>query len=155
MVVKGCLLFPAALIVSFALGIGVTVLLEFATVNHDLASVIGTGVWFFSLFVILPYGSLWLSDPEEIAVPPEATSTVQHWRNAKAESKLQAAELRMGVVFGLIGAGMAMAAGAPTYLVAIVATSCAIVGMLVGFDYKRRVLRIREQFQSDKSSQGK
>ena len=129
----------------FVGGMVAIMVLDAITGNEDLAAVIGTGVWILLSVTFLVYGSLLFADPEEIVNPPKPKTTIQGWRAAKAESKLQAAELRMGIVFAMIGGGTASAAKGSDLVVAIVAICCAIVGGLIGFDVKRRVRRIREQ----------
>ncbi len=149
---KGCLLFIGAIVGGLGIGLAVTAILRAITVDHDLASTIGTGVWLLSAPTILVYASLWFTDPEEIANPPRPKTTIQGWRAAKAENKMQAAELRMGIVFVLIGGTTAAMANGSNLVITIVTICCAVVGGLIGFDVKRRVHRIREQFESQKVS---
>ena len=143
--VKGCLLFAGAIIGGFVIGLAVTAVLGAITGNIDLSSAIGTGAWLLSTILILVYGSLWLSNPEDIAIPSESTSTSQRWRDRKAEGKLQTAELRMGFVFAVIGGTMAEIANGSNMVTTIVAICCALLGGLVGFDVKRRLRRMRKQ----------
>jgi hypothetical protein len=149
---KGCLLIPLAALVSLALGVIAMFLLESATGNTKLASSIGTGVWLFSFLIILPYGSLWFT-PESFVLPPKSDSLLRNWRSGRAERKLQGAELRFGIVLGFLGAVISGMADAPSYVSVIVGISCALVGTLLGFDFKRRVLRIREQHERNQSGQ--
>ena len=143
---KGCLLLFGAIASGFLLGQLVRAVLTAITGDDDLSTAIGTGVWLLSTMTVLPYGSLWFSDPEEIMERPPSTSTIQQWRDAKAESKLQGAELRMGFVFAMLGGATAAMAGAPKWVTAIATIFCAALGGLMGYDIKRRVQRIREQF---------
>jgi hypothetical protein len=151
---KGCLLFIGSIVGGFGVGLAVTVILRAIAADDDLSSVIGTGVSLLSVPTILVYGSLWFTDPEEIANPPKPRTTVQGWRAAKAESKLQAAELRMGFVFAMIGGATASIAKGTNLVITIVTICCAIAGALIGFDVKRRVRRIRVQFAARTSDDG-
>ena len=146
---KGCLLLPGAIIGGFVIGLAVTTVLDAFTGNNDLSSAIGTGAWFLCTMLILAYGSLWLSDPEDIAIPSASTLTIRRWRDTKAEGKLQTAELRMGFVFALIGGATAEMANGSNMVITIVAICCALFGGLVGFDVKRRVRRMRKQLATD------
>jgi len=129
------------------LGVGLAVIgiLRAVTGNDDLSTAIGTGVWLLTIPTILVYASLWFTPPEEIANPPQPRTTIQRWRATKAENKLQAAELRMGFVFALIGGATAAMANGSNLVITIVTVLCAITGGLIGFDVKRRVRRIRER----------
>jgi hypothetical protein len=147
--VKGCLLFPGAIIGGLVFGLAVTGILHAITDDDDLSTAIGTGAWLLCVMLIMVYGSLWLSDPEDIAGPSESTLTIQRWRNAKAESKLQAAELRMGFVFAMIGGATAAMVNGSHVVIAIVAICSAVLGGLIGFDVRRRVGRIRKQLTAD------
>ncbi len=143
---KSCLLLIGSVVVGFGIGLGVTVILCAITGNNDLASAIGTGVWLISVLTILAYTSLWFAEPYEIANPSRPSTTIQKWRAQKADNKLQTAELRMGFVFAMIGGGMASIAKGSNLVITIVAICCAGVGGLIGFDVKRRVLRLRKRF---------
>lgn len=151
---KGCLLFVGSIVVGLGIGLGVTVILRAITGDNDLASAIGTGVWLLLVPTILVYASLWFTDPEEIANPPKPQTTVQGWRAQKAENKLQAAELRMGFVFAMIGGATAAIANGSNLVITIVTICCAIAGGLIGFDVKRRVHRIRERFAPHNDDDG-
>ena len=149
---KGCLLLIGSFVVGLGIGLGVAVALRAITGDNDLASAIGMGVWLISVPTILVYASLWFTDPYEIANPPQPSTTVQKWRAQKAESKLQAAEFRMGFIFAMIGGATAGIAQGSNLVVTIVTICCAVVGGLVGFDVKRRILRIREKLVSHNES---
>jgi len=142
---KGCLLFLGAVIGGLVIGLAVTAVLRAITHNDDLSFAIGTGFWLLCVPVILAYGTLWLGDLEDIAVPAKSTSIIQRRRHAKAESKLQTAELRMGFAFAMIGGATAAGIKSSNVFIAIVAICCAVFGGLVGFDIKRRVRQIRKQ----------
>ncbi len=122
------------------------------TGDDDLSTAIGTGVWLLSIFTILPYGSLWLSDPEDLLERPPSTSITQRWRDARAESKLQAAELRMGFVYAMIGGATTAMAGASKWVTVAAAIFCAALGGLLGYDIKRRVRRMRRQSNEQEES---
>ncbi|MGE3780421.1 MAG: hypothetical protein AB7F89_24750 [Pirellulaceae bacterium] len=143
---KGCLLVIGAIVGSFCLGIIVNVVVLLVTNNGDVSSAAGMAVWFWSLVLLISYGSLWITDPDTITNPPAPTSTIQRWRAEKAESKLQSAELRIGLVFAAIG-GMAVHFGkGPRLLMIAVAIGAGVIGGFCGFDLKRRVRRIRERY---------
>ena len=152
---KGCLALIGSFVVALGIGLGVAATVRATTGDDDLGSTIGTGVWLISFLTILAYASLWSTDPYEIANPPQPSTTFQKWRARKAENKLLAAELRMGFVFAMIGGAVAATAKGSNLVVTIVAVCCAVGGGLVGFDSKRRTLRIRETFASHSESDGK
>ena len=87
------------------------------TGNQDLADWVGMGVWILSSILFLMYGQLWFGDPDAFVAKPKPSSVLQQWRHAKDESKLQAAELRCGVVFALIGGVTAAGANASDFLI--------------------------------------
>jgi hypothetical protein len=132
-----------AILGGLILGTAVNLVLSAITGNEQVSASVGTGIWLMSTVLILMYGSLWTTDPEEIRNPPPPGSTGQCWRMEKADRKLATAELRVGVVFAFIGGGMASAANGSPSVVAAVAVGCALVGGLLGHDYRRRVRRIK------------
>lgn len=145
---KDLLLFVGAIAGGLGIGVGVTVILRAVTGNDNLATTVGAGVWILSVMLILVYGSLAFSEPEEIADPPRPKTTIQRWHATKAENKLRAAELRCGFVFAVIGGVIAAMANGSNVVITIVTICCAAIGGLVGFDIKRRVRRIRERFNA-------
>lgn len=146
---KGCLLIPLAFAISFTIGMVAGLFLGAAIGNEKLAGVIATGVWLFSFLVLLLYGSLWFSNPADFLYPPKSDSLLGDWRSRRRESKLEAAELRVAIVFGILGGGLSAVADAPTYASVLVIVSCAIVGFFLGFDFKKRVLRRREAYERE------
>jgi hypothetical protein len=144
--VKGCLLSIGSIVGGLGIGLAVTAFLRAVTGDHGLSCAIGIGILLLSVPTIHAYASLWFTDPEEIANPPKPRTTIQGWRAAKAENKLQSAEIRMGFVFAMIGGAAASIAKGSNLVITIVTICCAIAGGLIGFDLKRRVRRIRERF---------
>jgi hypothetical protein len=145
---KGCLLLVGSIVGGLGVGLAVMAILRAVTGNDDLSAAIGTGAWLLAVSLIFVYASLWSTAPEEIACPPEPRTTIQRWRAAKAKNKLREAELRMGIVFALIGGATAARANGSNLVIAIAAIGCGIAGALIGFDVKRRVRRIRKRFVS-------
>jgi hypothetical protein len=145
---KGCLLFPTALLGGLLVGVTTISVLHAATGNEDLSCALGTGVCLVCTLLMVAYGPLWVYAPEEIAANPLSTSTI---RNEKAEHKYQTAELRMGFVFALVGGTIAKIANGPAWVIAVAVVGHAVFGGLIGFDIKRRVKRIRERFAANRS----
>jgi len=150
---QGYLLFPSAVVVGLGAGMAVTAILRAITIDDNLARTIGVGVWLLSVPTILLYASLYFADPEEIANPPKPTTGTQGWRAAKAENRMQVAEISMGIVFVLIGGPTAAMANGSNLVITIVTISCALLGGLIGYDVKRRVRLIREQFAAQNDSE--
>ena len=150
--VKVCLLLAGAMIGGLVIGLVVTAILSNITGDFELSSQIGSGIGLISCVLILVYAPLWYTDPEEIANPSKPTSTIQRRRAAKARSKLQTAELRIGFVFAMIGGMTASTANGSNIVITIVTICCAVLGGFVGFDFKRRVRRIRDQFRASRES---
>jgi len=118
------------------------------TGDQQLASAVGFGIGFMSLLLLFMYGPLWLGDPESVLVRPTSNSVFQNWRDAKDESKLQAAVPRCGSVFAMIGGVTAAGANASDLLICIITLGCSILGGLAGYDFKHRVMRRRKHLTS-------
>ena len=121
----------------------VTFRLRPLTGDGELSAMVGTGVWVVSVPTIYAYATLWLTDPEDIANPPRRRSVVEPWRKITAENALQASEWTMGLAYAMLGGGMAWRNNGAFLAIVIMAVCCGGAGALIGFDYKRRVLRIR------------
>ena len=141
----GCLVVPTAVGGGLAAGLLISGILNALTGDQQLANSIGAGVGLLSSILLFMYTQLWFGDADSILPRPKSTSLLQQWRDAKAESKLQAAELRCGIVFALIGGVTAAGANASDLLVSITTLGCSILGGLAGYDFKHRVLRRRKQ----------
>lgn len=147
----GCLVVPAALGGGLTMGLLISGTLNALTGNQQLANSVGAGVGFLSSLLLFMYGPLWFGDPESILPRVKSTSLLRQWRDAKSESKLQAAELRCGMVFALIGGVMAAGASASDLLICIVTLGCSMLGGLAGYDFKHRVMRRRKQLGTGKN----
>jgi hypothetical protein len=130
---KMLMTFFVAVLLGFALGTAVGVLVLLISRNQELAGLVGTATWMFSWILLHVYGYVWLYDPQHDKL------------DARAEGKLQTAEVRIGAVWAMMGGGLAMAAKASTLQVALIMIPCAIAGGLLGFDFKRRIRRKRER----------
>jgi hypothetical protein len=146
---KGCLLFVAAFIGCFGAGQVVIEVLRAGGVDEPLGSSIGTAVWLFSFLTLIAYSPLWM-DWEKTASQINPRSLTP--RERRAESKLQTAEFRMGAVFGLLGGAFASVANGSDMVVWTIAILCALVGGCMGYDIKRRVRRLREQFAAEQAA---
>jgi len=137
----GCLVVPGAFGGGLAMGLLISGTLSALTGDQQLPNTVGTGFGFLAALLLLMYGPLWFGDAESILPMPKSTSVLQQWRDAKSESKLQATELRCGIVFALIGGVTAAGANASDLLVCIVTLGCSMLGGLAGYDFKHRVMR--------------
>jgi hypothetical protein len=135
-------LFFAAVFLGFTLGMAVGVVVFLVSHDQELVGLVGTAVWMFSWILLHVYGFVWLYDP------------VRDKFNARAEGKLQTAEVRIGAVWAMMGGGLAMAAKASTLQVALIMIPCAIAGGLLGFDFKRRIRRKRERYRDGQGVEG-
>jgi hypothetical protein len=151
--IKGLFIFFGSIAVGFGIGQGVAGVLRITTGDNDLALKIGTGAWILSAMVLFLYGGLWLCGADEIANPQNPASKFGRLRAAKAEGKLQTAELRVGFVFVMIGAATASMITRSYWMIAIVSILCGAVGGWVGYDVKRRVRGIRERSHTNQVSE--
>jgi hypothetical protein len=143
---KDCLLVVGVFITCFGAGQVVIEALRAAGVGERLGNSIGTAVWLFSFLTLIAYSPLWL-DREKTAsqINPRSMSH----RERRAESKLRTLELRMGGAYGLLAGTFASVANGPDVIVWAFAILCALIGGCLGYDIKRRVRRLREQFTSE------
>jgi MFS family permease len=139
----GCVVGIAAFLGGVLAGFIAGQAVRFFTLNDQLSVAIGVGVWILSFLVFFAYGLLFTKAPEEFRPPSANTSPWRQRRKIREEGMLQTAELRMAFVFGLISACAANYVNAPHWLTAVIAAPCALVGALIGYDLKRRTLKIR------------
>lgn len=143
---RGCLL----LVGSFAgwLVIGVALIFSLSLfLPEEIATAIGTGVWLLGGITTLMFGSISLADVEDLAPPPTDPTTIADWRRVKAESKVQAAELRVAFVYALVAIGMASAVKSPVWVCVVIGIAFALIGGIVGYLCKRLFLARRDEVE--------
>jgi hypothetical protein len=126
--------------VAFAVGRLVAFALVAAGAGARTASIVGCTCWLLLSMVLLCYGQILLPSADWLRKPK---------RGSRAEGKFQTIELRMAFVFAMIAGAAASIANLPDLTVWLVAGTLAIVGGVIGHDFKRRVERLRQQRQRE------
>lgn len=121
------------------LGIAVRGAMFAVTANLKVSSIVGTIVWMLATPLGICYGQL---------LPQFDHSMRSPFPNRRAEGKLQTAELRFGFMFAILGATGAVMANVAEHVMYLVAIVLAVAGGLIGHDYKRRVFRLRQAYES-------
>lgn len=142
---KGFLVLVLSIFAAVGVGMVVCTVVQLLGGDGEVVSLIGSGVGVLGFLTVVTYLSLWVSDPSEFAEPPTPTTTGGIWRVNKDESKLQSAAWRLGFVYALIGGVISGAASESNVTLVVVVIFCGAVGWWIGFDFKRRVLKIRER----------
>ena len=141
----GCLLLLAAFAGGFLMGFLAASAVGAVTGDKEVAGAVGTGVLILSVVLFMSYGSLLLYRAGLIRDDTPSTSARQQWRKRREESKLQTAELRVGLIFGAVSGGCAHYGGASTGIIIVFALAAGALGALIGHDIKRRARALREE----------
>jgi hypothetical protein len=131
----------AAVASGLVTGVIVFSALRAITGGNQSAIRLGFGIGVLSALTVLGYGTLC----QERACRRPANCRSQPVWSAKAEHKMQTAEFRFALVFGVV-AYLFTESALSTAGVVVAVSCCTLAGACLGYDIKRRVRRIRQQY---------